>query len=145
MSVTYGMTNVVIEMETHSGVISWMVYADSIRFGQHAIMAQCISKEEAEAWCTANGVPQVKRTAVECFRSEAEKGASGKLQIGNAMFRRLREVDGRFFGYGGGYGSRYDTDLTDAIRSCKMGADGIGRTAFRGQKKTVKFGTKCTW
>lgn len=142
---TYGMTNVSIKKEIHSGVTSYMVYADTERWGKHGIMAQFATEEEAKTWCKVNGVEIEEKTAIQLFEEEMNK-PFGKIQIGCAMFRRLRKENGRYIGFGGwGSGFKYDEDLTDALMNCKMTGDKVGKTKFRGGNKTVKFGTKCTW
>ena len=136
---TWGMANVEIKLVGNI----WTVYADTERFGQHEIMAQCISKAEAETWCRTNGAEPGK-TAVQLFEEEMSK-PFGKLQIGNAMFRNLRIEDGRYFGYGGGIGGKYTQDITDAIMNCKQDKRGVWKTQFNDRRKTVKFGNACTW
>lgn len=145
MKNTYDMKNVEIIKEVHSGFIAYMVYADTERFGIHQIMAQCISKEEAEKWCKDNGV-ELEQSAQELFEKEIENKGFGKIQIGSTMFRRLRKENGKYIGYGGwGSGFKYDDDLTDAIMNCKKDKKGNWKTQFRGQNRTVKFGNACTW
>lgn len=136
----WGMTNVEIKAEGNI----WTVYADTERFGTHEIMAQCISKAEAEAWCKANGV-ELEKTAVQLFEEELAK-PWGKVQIGSSMFRNLSKENGRYFGYGGCiYGGKYTQDITDAIMNCKQDKRGVWKTQFNDHRKTVKFGNACTW
>ncbi len=63
----YGMTNVTIEREVHSGVESYMVYADTERFGVHEIMAQFATEESAIAWVMENGI-KMQEVAVESMK-----------------------------------------------------------------------------
>lgn len=141
------MKNAIIVKEFHSGmVVSWVVYADSDRFGQHALVAQFPFLEEAEQWCLDNGITEwgrPQKEAEDFFREEMERGW-GKVQIGNAMFRRLRHEGGHYYGHSASdYGC--EALLTSAMRFCRMTADGVGKTYFRDGHKTIKFGTKCTW
>lgn len=143
---TYGMTNVTIEKEVHGNVTSYMVYADTERFGKHEIMAQCISKEEAEQWCKENGVTFELPTARERAEQEVAKGF-GKIQIGNVMYHNLHIEDGKIIGHSGTWGWR---DITVMIDECKMKSKDIGRSRehISGdyyQNRTVKFGNACTF
>lgn len=139
---TYGMTNVQITKETHSNVTSWMVYADTERFGKHEIMVQFISEKEAIEWCKANGVTFEIETAWEMVEKEIAKGFS-KVQIGNAMYRNLRIENGRIIGHSNGlWGWR---DITKMIEDCKMISENVGKTREGKAGRTVKFGKACTW
>lgn len=145
MTANYGMTKVSIEKKTHSGVVSWIVYADSDRFGQHAMMAQYAGLEEAEKWCMDNGAPEWTRPATEAedlFREQVS-APGGKVQIGNLMFHRLRCEGGQCFGHSGGW----EYNLTQAMRLCVMTGNRTGRTFFASspRNKTVRFGRDCTW
>ena len=138
------MKNVNIEKEVHSGFTAWMVYADTERFGKHQIMAQCISKEEAERWCKANGVELEMPTAEERLEKEFW---NGKIQIGNTMYRRIHIKDEKIMGYCSKWGW---TDITYMIKECKMVSENIGKTKERITKtktanRTVKFGNACSW
>lgn len=144
----WGMTNVKIIKEVHNHIPSWMVYADTDRFGKCQIMAQCISREEAEKWCAENGV-EIKKAdpgVLALFKEEMAKGWAGKIQIGNAMFRRLEIIEDEYYGYSKGlYGT---TKITKEIVNCHLTGDRVGTTnvdAGRIKHKTVKFGDKCTW
>lgn len=139
---TYGMTNVQITKETHSNVTSWMVYADTERFGKHEIMGQFISEKEAIEWCKANGVTFETETAWEMVEKEIAKGFS-KVQIGNVMYRKLRIENGRIIGHSNGlWGWR---DITEMIEDCKMISENVGKTREGKAGRTVKFGKACTW
>ena len=145
---TYGMTNVTIEKEVHSNVTSYMVYADTERFGQHQIMAQCISKEEAEQWCKENGVTFELPTAFERVEQVIAEGWS-KVQIGNVMYHNLYIEDGHIFGHSGTWGWR---DITKFINECRMVSNDIGKTKEyfgkyheKSENRTVKFGKACTF
>ena len=101
---TYGMTNVSIEKEIHSGVTSYMVYADTERWGNHEIMAQFATEDEAITWCIENGVSMkelnvetmsagiVKHMMITCIRKkngEEYRNAFGKgTKAGWSNYRR---------------------------------------------------------
>lgn len=144
----YGMTNVTIEKEIHSGnVTSWIVYADTERWGKHQIMAQFGKEEWAENWCKENGVVFENSNAWEMAEKEVNT-PFGKIQIGNTMYRRLYIKDGHLYGHSPSwYGFR---DITTLIQNCKMTGEKVGKTTDekeRGRYKnfTVKFGNECTW
>lgn len=143
----YGMTNVTIEKEVHGNVTSWMVYADTERFGEHEIMAQCISEEEALNWCKENGVEFENSEAWERAVKEVNT-ICGQIQIANTMYRRLYIADGHIYGHSPSWGGH--RDLTNLLRRCKMTGKDIGKTSStkkcgRYNNFTVKFGSACTF
>ncbi len=145
---TYGMTNVIIEKEeTGWHLTSYMVYADTERWGKHQIMAQFATKKQAEQWCKDNGVTFDLPTAWERAEQEAANG-SGKIQIGNVMYHNIYIENGHIFGHSNGYwGWR---DITQFINDCKMTGKDIGKSKEeirknKWQNRTVKFGTACTF
>lgn len=139
---TYGMTNVTIEKETTGwNLTSYMVYADTERWGTHQIMAQFATEEQAVAWCKENGVV-FGNEAWALAENEVEKGC-GKIQIGNVMYRNLYIESDRIYGHSNGYwGWR---DITEMIKNCKMVKKNIGKTKEGAAGRTVKFGSACTW
>lgn len=142
---TYGMRNVSIEKIDNYGWPSWLIYADTERFGIHEIMAQFGSLEEATHWCRENGVEIEPVTAVDRIMKEIGNG-SGKVQIGNAMYRNLYLDGEKIMGYSHRNGW---CNLTEMVRDCKMLDENTGKTPnrFGGRQKTltVRFGNTCTW
>lgn len=149
MTATYGMRNVSIRECIDYTWPTWLVYADTDRWGDHEIMAQFPTKERALDWCKENGVEDVRfelPSARERAEREVWKG-SGKIQIGNVMYRYLKIENDRIIGHSNGYwGWR---DITDMIDDCHMISEDIGRSRERVGKgyagRTVKFGNACTW
>lgn len=139
----------IVKYEMGNKMVSWLVYADTERFGEHEIMAQCISEEEAIAWVKENTEAEEK-SAMDYVEEEIEK-AHGKIQIGNVMYHYPRIENNRVYGHSGTWGWR---DITNMINDCKMVSNGIGKSReyvlFMDKTKgylnrTVKFGDKCTW
>ena len=154
---TYGMTKVSIEEKRIAGTTTtFLVYADTARFGKHEIMAQLPTVREAEEWLRANGVTEYAYklktatpgiTVSDVLEQELETGC-GKVQIGNRMFRHLtREKDGSVWGHGNEDGwtplDRYFSGaiLTGSKTAKVRGFNGMGYLS----NLTIKFGTACTW
>lgn len=140
---TYGMTNVeIVEDKIAGATKTFLVYADTERFGEHEIMAQLPTYKEAVAWLRANGV---EYGVID--RLEKELSTGGKVQIANTMFRRIyREKDGSIWGYSASDGWR---DISRAFDDAVMTGADTAKTKSFGfsyqQVKTIKFGAACTW
>ena len=151
---TYGMRNVVIKETAWNGDGKmFFVYADTERFGKHEIMYQCYSLELTEKWLAENHVAEYRydksvidrQSVIEMVEAEMLE-PSGRIQIGNCMYRRLRrDRDGSIWGYSGKNGlCQLDRYFRDAVKTGNKTA----RTAIGDRwihSFTIKFGNACTW
>lgn len=143
---TYGMTNAeIVESMVCGTTKTYLVYADTERFGKHEIMAQFPTRRESEEWLRANGV-EVEKTAIDML--DEQVGAPfGRVQIGNAMYRRLYRDGDKYMGY-----SKSDgwTVLNGFFDEAVVTGEGTAKTTsglLYGwmKSKTIKFGNACTW
>lgn len=143
---TYGMTNVEIIESTVCGMTkTYLVYADTKRFGKHEIMAQFPTKKEAEKWLKENGV-KIKKT-VEDMINEQIEAPFGKIQIGNMMFRNITKTNDGIWGYSKSEGlTKLDRYFAEAYIDKKGVVKTTSGGTYRWQKSfTIKFGNACTW
>ena len=143
---TYNMENVeIVESRIAGNIKTYLVYADTERFGKHEIMFQAPTKEDCKKWLSKNGVEIKEKTAWDLLEDEIAK-PNGRIQIGNTMYRNLRKENGIVYGY-----SRTDglTKLNSAFESAVIIGENKARTttfAYSYQQiKTIKFGNACTW
>lgn len=150
---TYGMKNAVIKESNLDGIRqTFLVYADSDRFGKHEIMYQSPTLAEAETWLQGNGIDVYRlevsqqKTVAEMVEEEAQK-PFGKIQIGNAMYRNLHREDGKLCGYSHRNGwTELDKYFANATATGSKTAKATIRCSNGYNKNlTIKFGNACTW
>lgn len=151
---TYNMKNIEIVKTTIAGTTeTFLVYADTERFGEHEIMAQFPSRDAAVKWLQINGVEIEQTTEEKVEQSIAEmieeqlKSPSGRVQVANTMYRHIHRVGESIMGY-----SRSDgwIDLNrffkEAVPTGKNRAITTSGMWYGWQKRmTIKFGNECTW
>lgn len=143
---TYGMKNVEIVEDVVCGTTkTYLVYADTERFGKHEIMAQIPTREAAEKWLKDNGVEIKQKTAMEMLEEQI-KSPAGKIQIGNTMYRRIHRDGDDILGYSNTDGW---TKLNRAFDGAVVIGKNLAKTTTFGYSyqrvKTIKFGNACTW
>ena len=142
----YGMKNIeIVESRIAGTTKTYLVYADTERFGEHEIMAQFPTRKEAEQWIRDNGAEIEQKTAIEMLEEQIESPA-GKIQIGNTMYRRIHRDGNEVFGYSNTDGW---TKLNRAFEGAVVIGKNLAKTTTFGfgyqRIKTIKFGNACTW
>lgn len=149
----YIVSNIHYESVTdyNGNIYSWLVKADSARFGSDAVMAQLPTLEQAKEWARCNLV-DVKSWASADERIRQECDRHGKIQIGYWMYHNpYIDENGHVFGYSNSHGWQ---DITSYLKYCVMKSEDIGKTFIAeydphtntiGTFRTVKFGNACAW
>ena len=142
MMATYGMKNVEIRKSTHN---TYLVYADTARFGKHEIMYESHDRNDCVAWLKDNGV-EIDKTPMEMLEEQIA-APCGRIQIGNAMYRRIHRDGDKIYGYSKTNGmTELNRFFKEAVTTGENTATTTSGMTYGWQKKlTIKFGNACTW
>lgn len=144
IEMTYGMMNVTIEKSNNN---TYLVYADTERWGEHEIMFESYSREECITWLKANGWEEEEQTVEQVMENGVKRhGAFFKIQIAGSMYHRVHKEAGKWMGHSNRWGWE-ELDLTGFHMTGELTAV---RTSWKGQKEwqkkqTLKIGKACTW
>lgn len=157
--VKYGMEHITIELSTNN---TFLVYADTERFGEHEIMFESYKKEDCERWlreCKAiywkDLTVQQKEerftadTVEEMLEELTSETGITKVQISNRMYHSVqKDRNGNWIGRGM-YG--WETidfkgfELTKKSHFIAKRVSTWGKDNERTKTETLKMGTACTW